>query len=136
MNWTRPLQAVAIRAGLRLALAALGTMLAAALVTPALAATFGTVVPIGGQAADIALDEPRGVLYIANFTANRIDVLSLSDNTVHTSYNVAGQPGSLSLSPDGNYLVIAHYGNFTAPGTPANALTVMNLNANNATQTF
>ena len=35
------------------------------------AATFGTVVPIGGEAADIALDETRGVLYIANFTANR-----------------------------------------------------------------
>src|SRR5438270_12095016 len=123
MNWTRPLQAVATRAALWLALAAAaGTMLAPALVTPVLAATFGTVVPIGGQAADIALDEPRGVLYIANFTANRIDVLSLSDNTVHTSYNVAGQPGSLSLSPDGNYLVIAHYGNFTAPGTPATAL--------------
>src|ERR1700736_684243 len=63
--------------------------------------TFGTVVPIGGEAADVALDEARGVLYIANFTANRIDVMSLSDNTIHTSYNVAGQPGSLSLSPDG-----------------------------------
>jgi DNA-binding beta-propeller fold protein YncE len=115
MNWTRPLQAVAIRAGLWLALAALGTMLAAALVTPVLAATFGTVVPIGGQAADIALDEPRGVLYIANFTANRIDVMSLSDNTIHTSYHVAGQPASLSLSPDGSYLVVAHFGNFAAP---------------------
>jgi len=31
------------------------------------AATFGSVVPIGGHAADIALDEPRGVLYVANF---------------------------------------------------------------------
>jgi uncharacterized protein (TIGR03437 family) len=136
MNWTRPLQAVAIRLGLWLALAALGTMLVPVLITPVLAATFGTVVPIGGQAADIALDEPRGVLYIANFTANRVDVMSLADNTIHTSYNVAGQPASLSLSPDGNYLVIAHYGNFTAPNSPANALTVMNLNANNATQTF
>src|ERR1700730_14046160 len=113
MNWTRPLQAVAIRAGLWLALAALGTMLAPALLTPVLAATFGTVVPIGGQAADIALNDRRGVWYIANFTANLIDVMSLSDNTVHTSYNVAGQPGSLSLSPDGSYLVGAQYGNCT-----------------------
>src|SRR3984893_34872 len=136
MNWIRPLQAVAILAGLWLALAALRTMLAPALVPPVSAATVGTVVPIGGQAADIALDEPRGVLYIANFTANRIDVMSLSDNTIHTSYNVAGQPGSISLSPDGSYLVVAHYGNFEAPVSPRNALTVMNLNANNATQTF
>src|SRR5882672_2727178 len=96
-----------------------GLALAPGLVATVQAATFGKVVPIGGQAADIALDEPRGVLYIANFTANRIDVMSLSDNTVHTSYNVAGQPGSLSLSPDGNYLVVAHYGNFAAPVSSA-----------------
>src|SRR5712671_4836499 len=136
MNWIRPLQAVVIRVGLWLALAALGTMLTPALVTPVLAATFGTVVPIGGQAADIALDEPRGVLYIANFTANRIDVMSLKDFTVHTSLNVAPNPGSLALSPDGNYLVIAHFGNYTAPSSPSNALTVISLNANNETQTF
>ena len=41
-------------------------------------ATFGTVVPIdipvGGHVSDIVLDEPRGLLYIANFTARRIDV--------------------------------------------------------------
>ena len=29
---------------------------------PGVAATFGTVVPIGGHASDIALDEARGVL--------------------------------------------------------------------------
>src|SRR5579863_5144070 len=55
-----------------------GAVLAA---TMTLGATFGTVVPIGGEAADIALDEARGVLYIANFTANRIDVMSLANNT-------------------------------------------------------
>src|SRR5271157_3913705 len=45
--------------------------IAAALVSaamPSRAATFGTVVPIAGPASDIALDESRGVLYIANFT--------------------------------------------------------------------
>ena len=46
------------------------------------AGTFGTVVPIGGEAADVALDEARGVLYIANFTANRIDIMSLANNTI------------------------------------------------------
>ena len=35
--------------------------------------TFGIRVPIGGEATDLALDEPRGVLYIADFTASRID---------------------------------------------------------------
>src|SRR5579872_3582016 len=108
---------------------------AAPLACMAWAGTFGKVVPIGGQAADIALDEPRGVLYVANFTANRIEVVSLSDYTVHTSMNVAPQPSSISLSPDGHYLVIAHYGNFAAPAPPSNALTVVDLTTNGK-QTF
>ena len=44
---------------------------------PGIAAPFGTVVPLVGHAADIALDESRGQLYIANFTANRIEVMSI-----------------------------------------------------------
>src|ERR1700738_4254366 len=64
------------------------------------AGTFGKVVAIGGQASDLALDESRGVLYVANFTANRIEVMSLSTNTIQTSINVAAQPSSLAISPD------------------------------------
>src|ERR1044071_5952467 len=59
---------------------------------PALAASFGTVVPIGGHASDIALDEARGVLYIANFTANRIEVMNTADYSIHSSMNVAPEP--------------------------------------------
>ena len=136
MNRTRLFHSVTLRVGACLSAAALSLLLAAGMVAPVSAATFGTVVPIGGQAADIALDEPRGLLYIANFTANQIDVMSLADNTIHSAISVAPQPGSLSLSPDGNYLVVVHFGNFTAPTTPSNALTVINLNQNNAIQTF
>ncbi|PYT26331.1 MAG: hypothetical protein DMG58_22740 [Acidobacteria bacterium] len=124
------------RVGFWLVLVALGVLLVPGLVAPVYAGTFGLVVPIGGQASDIALDEPRGVLYIANFTANRIDVMSLKDFTIHTSLYVAPNPGALALSPNGSYLVITHFGNYTAPSSPSNALTVINLNANNATQTF
>jgi uncharacterized protein (TIGR03437 family) len=99
-----------------------------------LGGTFGTVVSIGGEAADLALDEARGVLYIANFTANRIDVMSLSNNTVQTSINVNPNPSSISLSPDGHWLLVAHYGNNTAPASPTNALTLIDLTANNAKQ--
>src|SRR6202035_485006 len=63
---------------------------------PCVAATFGTVVPIGGQASDIALDESRGLLYVANFTANRIEVMSTTDYSIHTSMNVAPQPSAIS----------------------------------------
>jgi uncharacterized protein (TIGR03437 family) len=97
--------------------------------------TFGTVVPIGGEAADLALDETRGVLYIANFTAHRIDVMSLASDAVTTSINVAAQPSSIALSPDGHYLVATNYGAATAPASPSNGLTVIDLTSH-ATQTF
>jgi len=99
------------------------------------AGTFGTVVPIGGEAADIALDPTRGVLYIANFTANRIDVMTLSNNTVQTSINVPNQPTSISVSPDAHWLLVANYGN-NATGSSTNALTLIDLTNANAMQTF
>ncbi|MBI3210210.1 MAG: hypothetical protein HYZ37_15095, partial [Candidatus Solibacter usitatus] len=76
--------------------------------------TVGKVVAIGGQSSDLALDEARGVLYVANFTANRVDVVSTSDGTVQSSMNVASQPVSVALSPDGRYLMVAHYGNYAS----------------------
>ncbi len=93
----------------------------------AAAATFGEVVSIGGQAADLALDEARNALYVANFTAGRIDVVSLSDRAVRTSIHVAPGPSSLALSRDGRYLVVTHFGNAEPPASPGNALTVLDL---------
>src|SRR5262249_36917338 len=86
--------------------------------------------------ADVALDEARGVLYVANFTANRIEVMSLATNAVRTSINVAAQPSSISLSPDGHWLLVTHYGNRTAPASSSNAISLIDLNNNNAKQTF
>lgn len=94
---------------------------------PIWGATIGRVVAIGGNASDIALDSSRKVLYIANFTANRIEVMSQDDGRIQTSINVAANPSSLALSPDGRYLVITHYGNFQSPNTPTNALTILDL---------
>ena len=102
----------------------------------AMAGTFGKVVSIGGAASDVALDEPRGVLYIADFTANRIEVMSLATKTIQTSLNVIAQPSSISISPDGRWLLVAHYGNIAAPGSPDNGLTLIDLSNNYAKQTF
>jgi len=102
----------------------------------ALAGTFGKVVSIGGHASDVALDEPRGVLYIANFTANRIEIMSLQSNTVQTSLSVAAQPSAISVSPDGHWLLVAHYGNNAAPSSPTNGLTLVDLRNNYAKQVF
>ncbi len=90
------------------------------------AGTFGTVVPTRGQVADIALDEARGVVYAANYTANRIDVVSIKDRKVVDTYWVSNQPSSLALSPDGRYLVILHLSNFAT--APNNGITVLDLN--------
>jgi uncharacterized protein (TIGR03437 family) len=111
---------------------ALASMLSA---SSGVAATFGTVVPIGGHASDIALDEGRGVLYVANFTANRIEVMSTADYSIRSSMNVAPQPAALSISPDGKYLIVAHYGNITPADPSRNAVTLINLD-DNSRQTF
>ena len=105
--------------------------LAVSFTVAAWGATFGIVVPIGGQASDIALDEPRGVLYISNFTANRIDVMSLQNKTIQTSINVAAQPSALALSPDDHWLVVCHYGNAAPPASSSNALTIIDLTSGN-----
>jgi uncharacterized protein (TIGR03437 family) len=110
-------------------------VLAATLAASAWGGTFGTVVSIGGEASDLALDQTRGVLYIANFTGNQIDVMSLATNTIQTSMPVAAQPSSIALSPDDRYLVATNFGNSAAPGSPTNALTVIDLTTQ-GTQTF
>jgi len=94
---------------------------------PVRGATFGTVVSLGGTAADIALDEARGALYVANFGAGRVDVVSLAARQTSNAISVAPSPSSLALSPDGRIRSVAHFGNFQAPSSPANFLTVIDL---------
>ncbi len=109
---------------------AIGAM---AWITSAWAGSFGTPVPIGGQASDLAIDEPRGVLYIADFTASRIDVMSLATRKIQGAIAVAPNPGSMSLSPDGRWLLVSHFDNVTAPAQPDfNQLTAIDLNNQNA----
>src|SRR5579864_9300452 len=99
-------------------------VMAAALAPVAWGGTFGRVVSIDGQASDLALDEPRGVLYIADFTANRIDVMSLATNQIVGRIPVAPHPASISKSPNGRWLLVAHYGNNADPTPTANSLTM------------
>ncbi|MGA3019067.1 MAG: hypothetical protein ABSF62_18240 [Bryobacteraceae bacterium] len=102
---------------------------------PCHAAGFGTVAAIAGEAADIALDETRGVVYVANFTGSRIDVMSTATGTIQKSISVLPWPGSLALSPDAQYLLVTHYGQgFTRPGD-FNGLTLLHL-TDNSQQTF
>ncbi len=76
-------------------------------------------VPIGGEATDLAIDQWRGVLYIANFTGNRIDRMNLATYQLETPFYVDPNPVAMSLSPDLRYLLVAHYDN-PQTGTPTN----------------
>jgi len=113
----------------------LAAILAGAVLIPATAraatAVVGSVVAIGGTASDIALDEARGQLYVANFGASVIDVVSTADNTIHSSINVLPFPSALALSYDGHYLLVAHYCNLATPPVPgpscSNAVTSIDL---------
>jgi DNA-binding beta-propeller fold protein YncE len=84
------------------------------------AATFGSIVQIQGEVSDIALDQGRGEVYAANFTANRIEVVSMSNLSLKSPMIVAEQPSTLALSPDGRFLVVGHYHHF--PNQPPKIL--------------
>ncbi|MGA7238292.1 MAG: hypothetical protein WBY44_21580, partial [Bryobacteraceae bacterium] len=93
----------------------------------ATAATFGQVVAIGGAASDIALDESRGLLYIANFGAATIEKMSLSTYSIQSSFNVAPEPGALAISQDSQYLLVAHYANGATSPPGSNLITLIHL---------
>ena len=97
-------------------------------VPAAFPATFGKVVDIGGHASDVALDERRGVVYVANYTGDEIAVISTANGLVQRTINVPHQPAALAISPHGRYLVVAHYPPIQ-PGNPG-GLTILDLDAN------
>ena len=93
--------------------------------TFARAATFGTVVQIGGHPSDLAFDSRRGRLYIANFGAMRIDVMDTGSNALLEPIRVAEAPDTLALSPDGRFLLVGHY----QDGVGQPSVTVLDLDA-------
>jgi uncharacterized protein (TIGR03437 family) len=97
------------------------------------AASFGTVVPVRGAVSDIALDERRQRLYIANFAANRIEVMRTTDRSLLAPLSVSGPPSSLAVSPDGRYLVVGIDNNF-AEAPNKGGYWIFDLDANLTTQ--
>ncbi len=81
----------------------------------AFCATFGTSVPIRGTVSDLALDEARGRLYIANFSASRIEVMDTSSRALQSPLLVPLPPSAVTLSSGGSYLVVGEYDNPAPP---------------------
>lgn len=84
------------------------TFFAAALSAQSTGASFGSVVNLGGSPSDIVLDEARGRIYSINSTANRVDVLSLSERKLMKSIAVGNFPLAAALAPDNAYLYITN----------------------------
>src|SRR3954468_9070135 len=84
---------------------------AAAVLTAALLwpATFGTVVPLVGGAADLVLDEGRGRLYLVNTTQSRVEVYAIARRTFLNPVPVDSTPLSAAISRDGASLYVASY---------------------------
>jgi uncharacterized protein (TIGR03437 family) len=78
-------------------------------------ATFGSVVPVRGTPSDIALDERHGNLYIANFSAGRVEVMNTTTKTLGTPLTVPYPPSAVAMSPDNRYLVVGEYQTFNTP---------------------
>src|SRR5262249_54918319 len=86
-------------------------------------ATFGEVVPLGGTPSDMVLDEQRGLLYLVNSNANRVDVFDYSKKQVVGAFGVGLSPLAAAMSMDGQYLYVTNNGSST--------LSVVDLNSGN-----
>jgi uncharacterized protein (TIGR03437 family) len=75
----------------------------------AVAATFGTVVPIHGMVADIAVDDSRGRVYAANFSGVRVEVIDRTSQQLLAPINLSAPPSAVAISPDSRFLVIGEY---------------------------
>ncbi len=73
------------------------------------AATFGTAVPLVGGAADLALDEARGRLYLVNTSLSRVEVYSLAQKRFLTPISTDGTPISCAMSRNGKVLYVTSY---------------------------
>jgi uncharacterized protein (TIGR03437 family) len=92
--------------------------------------TFGEVIALPGHINELILDEARGQMYAGNFSAGRVEVVSMTSNQRIGSFLSDSSPSALSamaMSADGHYLVVTN-----VPVTPDPAalsgITVINLN--------
>jgi DNA-binding beta-propeller fold protein YncE len=72
------------------------------------AATFGTVVPLGGTPSDMVMDETRQQIYLVNSAKNRVDIFSMTSQIVTRSIGVGNAPLAVALSMDGAFLYVTN----------------------------
>lgn len=87
-------------------------------------ATFGTVVPITGGAADFVIDEPRGRLYLTNTNSDRVEVYSIAQRRFLTPIRVESQPLGIAMSRNGATVYVACHNGSSLIEIDAEALAV------------
>ena len=76
-------------------------------------ANIGTVVPVVGRVADVAYDESRGLVYLANFTGNQVNVYSVASASMLSPMPTGQGPASMAISPDAQRLYVANTGSLS-----------------------
>ncbi|HEY3835178.1 MAG TPA: hypothetical protein VGL72_01335, partial [Bryobacteraceae bacterium] len=74
------------------------------------AATFGQIINLGYTPSDVVLDESRGLLYLVNTNANRVDIVSTASNKVVKSILVGTTPLAAAMSMDNSTLYVTNSG--------------------------
>jgi uncharacterized protein (TIGR03437 family) len=94
--------------------------------------TFGSVIPLPGHIDEVILDDARGLVYGVNFSAGRVEVVSMASNQRVSSFLVSTNSNALvaaAMSRDNQYLVAVEVGlQPGGPGPGSGGLVVINLN--------
>ncbi len=81
---------------------------ASCLLAQTTSATFGNVIALGGTPSDIVLDESRGLLYLINSSANRVDVYDYVNQQASGQIAVGQRPLAGAMSMDNAYLYVTN----------------------------
>ncbi len=90
----------------------------------------GQVVPLPGQINELFVDESRGLLYAANFTGGRVEVVSMSTLTRLSSFATSPIPSGTSgmaVSGDGRWMVVTNQPVMSGV-SQLSGVTIINLN--------
>lgn len=93
-------------------------------------ASLGQAISLPGQVNEIAVDEARGLIYAGNFSAGRVDVVSMDTKQRIASFPTSPQQtatSGMAVSPNGQWLVTTNLPT-TSGVTQLSSVTVVNLN--------
>ena len=87
----------------------------------------GTVIPLPGHISEMVVDEARGQIYAANFSAGRVEVVSMTTRRRLGSILTSSSPSAITamaMTHDSRYLVVT---SVPVSETPGSTVTVINI---------